>query len=102
VESVRSDGVARLFSRLYGRFGAGLVWVICLFDHGTVRGGWETEVSSMSASGIGSIQHICPQCGSATVRRSHRRGVVDRILQMVRFRPYRCQECYNRFFRIAA
>jgi len=48
------------------------------------------------------IQHMCPQCGSATVRRSHRHGLVDRILQIVRFRPYRCQECYNRFFRIAA
>jgi len=38
VESVRSDGVARLFGRVSSRFGAGLVWVICLFDHGTV---WE-------------------------------------------------------------
>ena len=54
----------------------------------------------MSTGGFGSVQHTCPHCGSATVRRSHRRGVVDRILQMVRFRPYRCQECYNRFFRI--
>jgi predicted RNA-binding Zn-ribbon protein involved in translation (DUF1610 family) len=100
VGSVHRDGLARFFGRLFSRFGAALVWVICLFDHGTVWGGWETEVNSMSTSGVGGIQHTCPHCGSATVRRSHRRGVVDRILQVVRFRPYRCQECYNRFFRI--
>jgi hypothetical protein len=46
--------------------------------------------------------YICPHCGSDIVRRSHRRGLVDRILQIVRIRPYRCQECYNRFFKLAA
>jgi predicted RNA-binding Zn-ribbon protein involved in translation (DUF1610 family) len=56
----------------------------------------------MTTNSVTNVQLMCPQCGSATVRRSHRQGLVDRILQIVRFRPYRCQECYNRFFRIAA
>jgi hypothetical protein len=42
----------------------------------------------------------CPFCGSAEVRRSHRRGIWERIfLRCLWLRPFRCIDCYERFYR---
>lgn len=40
----------------------------------------------------------CPSCGSRRVRRSHRRGFVERIfLRVLWLRPFHCMDCYKRF-----
>ena len=42
----------------------------------------------------------CPLCGSAEVRRSRRRGPVERFfLRFLGRSPYRCDECDARFYR---
>jgi hypothetical protein len=41
----------------------------------------------------------CPSCGSSLVRRSRRRGVVDRLYTIIGMRPFRCEHCDLRFFK---
>jgi uncharacterized protein with PIN domain len=42
----------------------------------------------------------CPHCSSRSVRRSRRRGKIERIVSAVfRVSPYRCEECDYRYFR---
>ncbi len=41
----------------------------------------------------------CPLCGSETVLRSHRRGLLEfLILPILMLRPYRCRQCSARHF----
>jgi hypothetical protein len=43
---------------------------------------------------------ICPNCGAKKVRRSRRRGLGEALLHVLFFvSPFRCGECYERFFR---
>jgi hypothetical protein len=42
----------------------------------------------------------CPLCGSAKVRRSCRRGFVDRLLSLLMIYPFRCRLCTFRFHRM--
>ncbi len=40
----------------------------------------------------------CPSCESRRVRRSHRRGFVERVfLRVLSLRPFHCMDCYKRF-----
>jgi len=42
----------------------------------------------------------CPECGSGSIHRSRRKGLVESILHHALFiSPYRCDECYERHFR---
>jgi len=42
----------------------------------------------------------CPCCQSEHIRRSRRKGIIERIiLPMLFVRPFRCQRCDLRFFR---
>jgi hypothetical protein len=42
--------------------------------------------------------HTCPRCGSKQVRRSHRRGMIERFISKVLpIAPYRCAGCDHRF-----
>lgn len=41
----------------------------------------------------------CPQCKSDRIRRSKRRGLIERVLAIVSLRPFRCGDCKHRFFR---
>jgi len=44
-------------------------------------------------------QGFCPRCGSADVRRSHRRGFLERVfLWLRRRRPYRCEGLWQTIF----
>jgi hypothetical protein len=44
----------------------------------------------------------CPECGSLLVRRSKRRGSLEKTLMvLLPFRPYRCQDCQFRFYSMA-
>lgn len=36
---------------------------------------------------------ICPECGSAKLRRSHSRGIAEQGLKYLNQRAYRCKEC---------
>jgi uncharacterized protein with PIN domain len=40
----------------------------------------------------------CPRCGSQHLSRSHRKNAFERLLSHV-FLPWRCRDCYARFFR---
>lgn len=43
---------------------------------------------------------VCPRCSSRKIRRSKRKGFWERlILDPAGIRPYRCEECDERFFR---
>ena len=39
----------------------------------------------------------CSRCGSVSVRRSKRRGMIETVVSVL-VRPYRCTDCYHRFF----
>ncbi len=42
---------------------------------------------------------LCPFCGSKRVRRSHPHAFVERVLlPFIRRRPFRCMDCYKRFY----
>jgi len=41
---------------------------------------------------------ICPKCGSQRLRRSRRRGPIERWYGVLGLHPYRCQECLSRSF----
>lgn len=42
----------------------------------------------------------CPYCTSIRVQRSRTRGIGERLLHLLLFEsPYRCQQCFKRFFR---
>jgi hypothetical protein len=40
----------------------------------------------------------CPQCHSANIHRSSRRGMREKIISVVSFYPYRCHKCEKRFY----
>jgi hypothetical protein len=43
---------------------------------------------------------ICPKCGSRRVLRSRRRSFVKHIVcRLLCALPYRCDDCYARFFK---
>src|ERR1700722_1477008 len=43
----------------------------------------------------------CPKCSGTEVRRSPRRGFLELILlSSISVRPFRCQQCANRFYRL--
>jgi transposase-like protein len=42
----------------------------------------------------------CPECESANIHKSRRRGIVERIiLASIFVRPFRCEKCDSRFYR---
>lgn len=42
--------------------------------------------------------HTCPICLSQYIERASRRGVLDHMARLLRWRVYRCQECEARFY----
>jgi len=49
------------------------------------------------------LLHECPECGSHSVRRSSRKGFVEKVVfRLSRIWPYWCQECGLRFFGYSA
>jgi hypothetical protein len=55
--------------------------------------------NARSARSVNCVQQgFCPRCGGTNVRRSHRRGFLERVfLWLRRRRPYRCEACDKRF-----
>lgn len=44
-------------------------------------------------------KHVCPWCGCADTHKSHRRGFIDRgLVRFLRISPFRCEDCYRRFY----
>jgi hypothetical protein len=43
----------------------------------------------------------CTDCQSDQVRRSRTRGIVESLLAVLLIRPYRCEACDCRFFRLS-
>jgi hypothetical protein len=43
---------------------------------------------------------MCPNCTSNDYRRSHRKNVGEWVFSWIGLRPFRCQECRIRFWRI--
>jgi len=42
----------------------------------------------------------CPNCESARIHQSRRKGIVERVILALLFvRPFRCERCDQRFFR---
>jgi len=42
---------------------------------------------------------ICPSCKGKRVHRSHRKGLLERVLlPLIGRRPYRCRDCGHRFY----
>jgi hypothetical protein len=40
---------------------------------------------------------LCPTCSSPSTHRSHRRGLVENLISVVKVYPYKCDDCNNRF-----
>jgi hypothetical protein len=46
-----------------------------------------------------SERNTCPRCQAHTVRLSHRRGPIERLLcALLRISPFRCEECDHRYY----
>jgi hypothetical protein len=44
---------------------------------------------------------LCPNCASSAIRKSRRKGLLERILYATVFiTPYRCEACDERYFRL--
>jgi len=42
----------------------------------------------------------CPNCQSARIHQSRRKGILERVILALLFvRPFRCERCDERFFR---
>ena len=47
-----------------------------------------------------SVKKACPRCGGNWVRRSHRKGAIEKIVcALVSLNPFRCEDCGHRYFR---
>jgi len=47
-------------------------------------------------------EHYCPRCGSSEVFYSRRRNFTEKwILPVAMLRPFRCAECFERYYRSA-
>src|ERR1700687_2380947 len=47
-----------------------------------------------------SIKKACPRCGRNWVRRSHRKGAIEKIVcALFSVDPFRCEDCDHRYFR---
>jgi hypothetical protein len=47
-------------------------------------------------------EHVCPRCGSSEVFYSRRRGFAEKwVLPLAMLRPFRCAECFQRYYRSA-
>src|SRR5271170_7024187 len=78
-----------------------------LFRNSKIRGRWSTKIPvvRLRVSGDPSMQLLfakkmreCPQCDSSLVRRSARRGLLERVFYPILFVwPYRCDDCDVRF-----
>jgi hypothetical protein len=47
------------------------------------------------------MERSCPKCGSESVCRSRRHGIIERLLKTLTVVPFRCEDCSVRFFRWA-
>ena len=48
----------------------------------------------------GKQPRVCPHCGGIQIRRSKKRGTLERLAAVFfSVNPYRCKECYHRHFR---
>ena len=39
----------------------------------------------------------CPTCLSMSTHRSHRHGIIENVVSVLKIYPYRCHDCNNRF-----
>lgn len=39
----------------------------------------------------------CPTCNSESTHRSHRHGIIENVVSLLRIYPYRCDDCNKRF-----
>src|SRR6185295_15711485 len=53
--------------------------------------------SKSASSRTHSERKTCPTCSGQSTHRSHRRGLVENLASLVKFYPYRCDDCNNRF-----
>jgi hypothetical protein len=44
-------------------------------------------------------QQRCSRCGGTTIDRLPRSRAIDKVLGVLKLRPYRCRRCYFRFYR---
>ena len=47
------------------------------------------------------MMKYCPLCRSTRIHQSRRKGIIERILLLIFVRPFRCERCDARFFRIS-
>lgn len=52
----------------------------------------------MSTRTIVRASLVCPRCHSHDVSRSRTRGFLERAARVFGLRPFRCMDCYDRFF----
>jgi len=69
-----------------------LVKLVSCSESSTPLGEITTDCQKMS------VQHRCSRCGSTHIDRLPRSRVIDKVLGVLKLRPYRCRCCYVRFY----
>ena len=64
------------------------------------RSTWRSASLRLHESQMHTRKVDCPLCGSTKVRRSYRKGLVDRLLSLIMIYPFRCRLCTFRFHRM--
>jgi hypothetical protein len=55
------------------------------------------ETAGVEEEGPGFEQPFCPRCGWHNTRPSYSSNILDMVVRLFGFRPYRCRSCGNRF-----
>jgi hypothetical protein len=74
-----------------------IVGLFCIFYIFERWSGTRTAISSLGRN----FMYRCRQCNSERIRRSKRRGFVERVpLTLLFLRPFHCGDCKHRFVRL--
>ena len=99
-ESRKSEKINYLHHRVLRRIGIG--YYRCAhcdaFYFGFPWYGWRWYIGLQTARRAAAVVLRCPKCGENRMHRSHRQGVREQLLRVLRIRPYRCEKCGHRFF----
>jgi hypothetical protein len=99
--AARSSMRHRVVLRWRGRQGSCSCVAICCTPHRTWRGDPPMTAHPASPSVSRDLSRSCrrcPRCDGSDVARSRRRSAVEGLMRIVNVYPFRCLDCYHRFF----
>jgi hypothetical protein len=61
-------------------------------------GGFGDRMNGNLREAYAGSKSTCPRCKGKNVRRCHRSGILDHLVGLLGWGPYRCSRCYRRFY----